>query len=96
MHTRAFDVSPHVFLSIVFKCFLIRIFHKQSTVQPVQLTSSLQKYSAPTTDINMINVKNNVKKTLIGDKVAHLKQQKLDDLIDFHAQFHHYSAAGFY
>jgi len=32
----------------------------------------------------------------MGDKVAHLKKQKLDVSIDFHALFHHYSAAGFY
>jgi len=37
-----------------------------------------------------------LKRTVIGDTVAHLKQQKLDVLIDFHALFHHYSAAGFY
>jgi len=34
-----------------------------------------------------------LKKTVIGYKVAHLKQQKLDVSIDFHALCHHYSAA---
>jgi len=37
-----------------------------------------------------------LKRTVIGDKVAHLKQQKMATSIDFHALFNDYSAAGFY
>jgi len=37
----------------------------------------------------LTNVKINVKKTVIGDKMAYLKQQKFDVSVDFHALFHH-------
>jgi len=29
-HTRAFNISPHVFFSIVFKCFLVRILNNSA------------------------------------------------------------------
>jgi len=34
-----------------------------------------------------INVKKRLKKTVIGDKVAHLKQQQWDVLTDFNALY---------
>jgi len=48
------------------------------------------------TDVDNKGKKQRLKRSVIGDKVAYLKQQKLDVSIDFHPLFHHYSAAGFY
>jgi len=46
--------------------------------------------------LTCINVKKTTfEKTVIGDRVAHVKQQKLDVSIDFHALFHHDGVVGF-
>jgi len=42
-----------------------------------------------------ISKEQRLKWTVIGDKVAHLKPQKIDISMDFHTEFHHYSTTGF-
>jgi len=72
-------------------CFLLIL----GNPLPVRRTEHLPSDKVTISQRNKCK-KQRLKRTVMVDKVAHLKQQRLDFSTDFHALFHRYSAAGFY